>query len=60
MGFLKKAAEESKKNQERRNQAAQDAITSYKSLDQMQYNLDGYSPPERDSYQAGGGGMSGG
>ena len=26
----------------------------------MQYNLDGYSPPERDSYQSGGGGMSGG
>jgi len=25
----------------------------------MQYNLDGYQPPERDNYQAGGGGLQG-
>jgi hypothetical protein len=30
--------------------AAQEAQAAYKTLEQMDYNLEGYSPPERDSY----------
>ncbi len=42
LGFLKKAADEQKNNEKRRNLAAQEAVESYKTMAQLAYSLDGY------------------
>ena len=50
LAFLRKADEEEKLQEDRRNQQALDAEVAYKKVQEMQHKLDGYNLQQPDSF----------